>query len=181
MMRGEPIILLRDVLATMIPAGDAVVLPEGAEVILTQELGGSFTVYHMGNLARIAGKDADSLGREVLPSPQLPDHPTEADVSKAVWEQLRSCYDPEIPINIVELGLIYHCEIRKLADDEREVDINMTLTAPGCGMGGVLAADVRDKLEAIPTIKKATVEVVFDPPWSQDRMSEEARLMTGMM
>ncbi len=180
MQRGEPIKLNRDVLATMIPAGDTVVLPEGAEVTIMQALGGSFTVYYAGNLARISGHDADALGHEPLEPPQLPPDASDADVEQAIWEQMKTCYDPEIPINIVDLGLIYDCDIRRLDDGSREVDIRMTLTAPGCGMGEVLAADVRDKVQAVPTVAKANVEVVFDPPWTQEMMSEAARLQTGM-
>lgn len=182
MMRSsEPIKLQRDVLATVIPAGDTVVLPEGGEVMITQALGGSFTVYYAGNLARIAGKDADALGMEPLPGPQLPADADDDEVEEVIWGQLKTCYDPEIPVNIVDLGLIYECDIHHTEDGGREVDIKMTLTAPGCGMGDILAADVRDKVEMVPTVHACRVELVFDPPWGPSMMSEEARLQTGML
>jgi probable FeS assembly SUF system protein SufT len=111
----------------------------------------------------------------------LPPNATDDDVKQLVWDQMRGCYDPEIPINIVELGLVYSCEILRDENGERIADIKMTLTAPGCGMGEVLVQDVRDKVEIVPTIKRADVELVFDPPWTQSMMSEAARLQTGMM
>jgi probable FeS assembly SUF system protein SufT len=177
----EPVILQRDVEAVMVPAGIPVTLREGKTGFITQALGGSFTVYIEGNLFRIAGKDADALGKEVSTGPELPPNATDDDVKQLVWDQMRGCYDPEIPINIVELGLVYSCEILRDENGERIADIKMTLTAPGCGMGEVLVQDVRDKVEIVPTIKRADVELVFDPPWNQSMMSEAARLQTGMM
>lgn len=177
----EPVTLQRDVEAIMVPAGIPVTLREGKTGFITQALGGSFTVYIEGNLFRIAGKDADALGKEAMIGPELPPNATDEDVKNLVWEQMRSCYDPEIPINIVDLGLIYACEIRREDDGERVAEIKMTLTAPGCGMGEVLVRDVKDKVELVPTIKRADVELVFDPPWNQSMMSEAARLQTGMM
>ncbi len=171
----------RDVEAVMVPAGVPVTLRAGKTGFITQALGGSFTVYVEGNLFRIAGKEADALGKEISLSPELPPDATDDDVKKLVWEQMRSCYDPEIPINIVELGLVYECEIWHDPEGGRVANIKMTLTAPGCGMGGVLVQDVRDKVEVIPTLKRADVELVFDPPWNQTMMSEAARLQTGMM
>jgi len=173
--------LQRDVEAIMVPAGIPVTLREGKTGFITQALGGSFTVYLEGNLFRIAGKDADALGKEPVLAPELPPNATDEDVMQLVWEQLKTCYDPEIPINIVDLGLVYSCEIAREEDGERIVQIQMTLTAPGCGMGEVLVQDVKDKVEIIPTIKRADVELVFDPPWNQSMMSEAARLQTGMM
>jgi probable FeS assembly SUF system protein SufT len=177
----EPVIFQRDVEAVMVPAGVPVTLREGKTGIITQALGGSFTVYVEGNLFRIAGTDADALGKEVIAGPELPPNATDDDVRELVWEQMRQCYDPEIPINIVELGLVYSCEITKDEGGERIASITMTLTAPGCGMGEVLVQDVKDKVELIPTIKRADVELVFDPPWNQTMMSEAARLQTGML
>lgn len=165
----------------MVPAGIPVTLREGKIGFITQALGGSFTVYVEGNLFRVAGKDADALGKEVVTGPELPPDATDDDVKKLVWDQMRTCYDPEIPINIVELGLVYTCDILRDENGDRIADIKMTLTAPGCGMGEVLVQDVRDKVEVIPTIKRADVELVFDPPWNQSMMSEAARLQTGMM
>lgn len=111
----------------------------------------------------------------------MPDDASDQDVEKLVWKQLRTCFDPEIPINVVELGLIYECDVVPLPDRQRRVDVKMTLTAPGCGMGDVLVEDVRSKLELIPTVAEADVELVFDPPWNQNMMSESARLETGML
>ena len=159
----------------MVPAGVPVTLRAEKAGFITQALGGSFTVYIEGNLFRVAGKDADALGQEAIAGPELPPDATDDDVKSLVWEQMRTCYDPEIPINIVELGLIYECEITHEADGGRIAGIRMTLTAPGCGMGEVLVQDVKDKVEAIPTIKRADVELVFDPPWNQSMMSEAAR------
>ncbi len=148
---------------------------------MTQALGGSFTVYIDGNLFRIAGNDGDAIGKEPLAAPEVPEDASEAEIEAAVWQQLRTCYDPEIPINIVELGLVYECKVERAANGEREVKIKMTLTAPGCGMGEILAQDVREKVGLIPTVARADVELVFDPPWNQSMMSEEARLEAGLL
>ena len=177
----EAVILRRDVDAVMVPAGVPVVLRENKTGFITQALGGSFTVYVEGNLFRIAGKDADALGQEVAVGPELPPNATDEDVKQLAWEQMRTCFDPEIPVNIVELGLVYSCELQPQDDGSRVASIQMTLTAPGCGMGEVLVRDVKDKVEIVPTIAHADVELVFDPPWNQTMMSEAARLQTGMM
>jgi probable FeS assembly SUF system protein SufT len=177
----EPVTLQRDVEAIMVPAGIPVTLRADKTGFITQALGGSFTVYFEGNLFRIAGKDADALGKDATLGPELPPNATDEDVKNVVWEQMRGCYDPEIPVNIVELGLVYSCEVTSEGDGERLATIKMTLTAPGCGMGEVLVQDVKDKVEIIPTIKRADVELVFDPPWNQTMMSDAARLQTGMM
>jgi probable FeS assembly SUF system protein SufT len=176
----EPVKLSRSCEAVMIPAGTRVVIPEGTEVNVAQSLGGSFTVYVDGNLLRIAGKDADAMGLTATTGPALPENASDADVEKLVWEQLKTCYDPEIPINIVDLGLVYECKLAPRSDGKKEVDVKMTLTAPGCGMGGILVQDVKEKLEMIPLVGEAKVELVFDPPWSREMMSEEAKLQTGM-
>ena len=176
----EPVKLSRACEAVMIPAGTHVVIPEGTEVNVAQSLGGSFTVYVDGNLLRIAGKDADAIGREIATGPKLPENPTDEDVKKLVWEQLRTCFDPEIPINIVDLGLVYSCAIAQTGDGGTNLAVKMTLTAPGCGMGSILVQDVKEKLEQIPTVRGADVELVFDPPWTREMMSEEAKLQTGM-
>ena len=177
---NEPVVIFRDVRAVMVPAGAEVTLKVGQAGYITQALGGSFTLYVDGNLFRIAGEDADAIGQEVIKAPELPKNATEDDVLKAVWEQLRTCYDPEIPINIVDLGLVYDCTVKANADGTRTVDVKMTLTAPGCGMGEILVDDAKDKIERIPTVSEARVELVFDPPWNQSMMSEAARLQTGM-
>ncbi len=177
---NEPVVFYRDVRAVMVPAGQEVTLKAGQAGYITQALGGSFTVYVDGNLFRIAGEDADALGKEVVKPVELPPNATDDDVLEAVWNQLRTCYDPEIPINIVDLGLVYECEVKPAQDGMRTVEVKMTLTAPGCGMGDILVDDARDKIERIPTVKEAKVELVFDPPWNQSMMSEAARLQTGM-
>lgn len=177
---SEPVILARDCPAIMVPAGDQVILRKGARALITQALGGSFTIYLDGSLFRIAGEQADALGRDPVPAPQLPPNAADEDVEQLIWEQLKTCFDPEIPINIVDLGLIYDCKLKGTGEGQRDVEVTMTLTAPGCGMGDVLVLDVREKLELIPTIRQAQVELTFDPPWNREMMSEAARLQTGM-
>jgi probable FeS assembly SUF system protein SufT len=179
--QNEHVTLTRDCDAVVIPAGDKVKLLSGMTGFMTQALGGSFTVYIDGNLFRIAGKDGDAIGKEPLAGPEVAEDASEAEIEAAVWAQLRTCYDPEIPINIVELGLVYECKVERAANGEREVKIKMTLTAPGCGMGEILAQDVREKVGLIPTVARADVELVFDPPWNQSMMSEEARLEAGLL
>jgi probable FeS assembly SUF system protein SufT len=178
---NEPIVVQRDVKAVAIPAGAEVNLKFGSVGYITQALGGSFTVYIDGNLFRIAGHDADAIGKTSAKPPEVPPGASEEDIKGIIWQQLKTCYDPEIPVNIVDLGLVYECEVSKNEDATRTVDIKMTLTAPGCGMGEVLVQDVREKVQIIPTVAQANVELVFDPPWNQTMMSDEARLQTGMM
>jgi len=176
----EPVTLTRDVIGILIPQGTKVELPEGANGAITQALGGSFTVQVEGHLFRIDGKDADAIGKEVAKGPEISADASDAEVEKAVWEQMRTCFDPEIPVNIVELGLIYESRLERMDDGRRRAVIRMTLTAPGCGMGDILVNDVKAKVGAIPTIGETDVELVFDPPWDQSMMSEEARLQVGM-
>ena len=178
---NEPVVLSRDVEAVIVPAGTTVTLKAGLAGYITQALGGSFTLYIEGNLYRIAGEQADAIGKEAVKIPQLPPGATTEDVRELAWAQMRQCFDPEIPINIVDLGLVYGCTVADADDGTRKLSVSMTLTAPGCGMGEVLVRDVRDKLEIIPTVSHADVQLVFDPPWSQSMMSEAARLQTGMM
>ena len=177
-----PVKFERDSEVVLVPDGQIVELPAGTTGYLTQSLGGSFTIYIDGRLFRLAGNDADAIGREPPPLPQLPENATDDDIEALVMHQLKTCYDPEIPINIVDLGLIYECDIRRIDDseDRRAVDVTMTLTAPGCGMGDFLVDDVRSRLLLIPTIEQVNVELTFDPPWNQHMMSEAARLDTGM-
>ena len=177
---SEPVKFERDCDAVMVPQGEAVNLPAGTVGYITQALGGSFTVFVDGNLFRIAGEDADAIGKEKPAPLALPEGAGDAEVEKMVWDQLRTCFDPEIPVNIVELGLVYDCDLGRNAEGERTVAIRMTLTAPGCGMGDILVQDVRDKVERVPTIVEADVELVFDPPWNQTMMSDAARLETGL-
>ena len=177
---NEPVTFERDCEAVLIPVGERVMLPEGSSGFLTQALGGSFTVYIEGNLFRIAGIDADAIGKEPLRPPEVPEDATAEQIESVVWNQLRTCFDPEIPINIVDLGLVYECTVEQLDSGGHMVVIKMTLTAPGCGMGDILAADVRDKVEIIPTVERADVEIVFDPPWNQSMMTDEAKLEAGI-
>ncbi len=178
---NEPFSLQRDVPAVIIPAGEELTLRKGTSGFITQSLGGSFTVYVEGNLFRISGFDADALGKEPVPRPKVPDNATDEDIEAVIWNQLKTCYDPEIPVDIVNLGLVYRCEITPLGNGQRSISIDMTLTAPGCGMGEVLVADAREKIAIIPTVADVTVELVFDPPWNVGMMSDEARLQTGLM
>ena len=178
---SEPVRFERDCDAVLVPAGDQVTLPAGTVGYITQSLGGSWTVFVEGNLVRIAGKDADAIGKEPPAPIELPEGATDEDVERLVWQQLRTCFDPEIPVNIVELGLVYAAEVVPRDDGRRDVRVRMTLTAPGCGMGEVLVDDVRSKVELIPTVAEADVELVFDPPWNQTLMSDVAKLETGML
>jgi probable FeS assembly SUF system protein SufT len=178
---NEPVTFSRDCPAVLIPAGDRVTLPKGTTGFLTQALGGSFTIYIEGNLFRVAGLEGDAIGKTPSQVPDVSEDATEAEIESAVWQQLRTCYDPEIPINIVELGLVYECKVEPAESGQRVAKVKMTLTAPGCGMGEILTQDVREKIEQIPTVERADVELVFDPPWNQSMMSEEARLEAGLL
>src|ERR1700758_3117846 len=173
---NEPFVVNREVRAVIVPAGQEVRLKPGQAGYITQALGGSFTVYLEGNLFRIAGEDADAIGQEPIKPTELPPNAGEEDVKRLAWDQMRTCYDPEIPINIVDLGLVYDCSVTQNDDGTRIVDVTITLTAPGCGMGDILVDDVRDKIERIPTVREALVTLTFDPPWDQSMMSEAARL-----
>lgn len=177
----EPFVIQREVDAVMVPSGHAIKLQPGLAGFISQALGGSFTLYIEGNLYRLAGSNADAIGKEPMEVPELPPNATENDVRDLAWKQMKTCYDPEIPINVVDLGLIYECTVTPNEDGSRHLEVKMTLTAPGCGMGDVLVQDVRDKLEQIPTVRDARVELVFDPPWRREMMSPAAQLQTGMM
>ena len=178
---SEPVSFSRDCAAVLVPQGEKVTLPAGSVGYITQALGGSFTVFLEGNLFRIAGEDADAIGKEQPEALAVGENAGDDEIEKLVWSQLRTCFDPEIPVNIVELGLVYSVELLRAEDGERKVEVRMTLTAPACGMGDILVDDVRSKLERVPTVTEADVELVFDPPWNQTMMSEAARLETGMM
>ncbi len=177
---SEPVRFERDCDAVLVPQGEVVTLPAGSIGYITQALGGSWTVFVEGNLMRISGKDADAIGKDPPTPIELPEGASDDEVEKLVWTQLRTCFDPEIPINVVDLGLVYEATVARTDDGQRRVDVRMTLTAPGCGMGDVLVDDVRSKIELIPTVVEADVELVFDPPWNRAMMSEVARLETGM-
>ena len=177
----DPITVNRDCESVVIPQGTPITIPAQSIVYVTQALGGTVTVNLNGNLVRIAGKDLDALGMEPEPDriAQAGDNAGVVD-EELVWSQLRECYDPEIPVNIVDLGLIYKCEITPLEENGNRLDIDLTLTAPGCGMGEFLVQDVDDRVRQIPNITEVNVELVFDPPWDQSMMSEAARLQVGL-
>jgi len=180
-MSYENVTLSRDVVGVLIPAGTRVELPEGAEATITQALGGSYTVQMQGHLFRIDGKDGDAIGKQPQGALELAPDAGEAEVEKAVWQQMKTCYDPEIPIDVVELGLIYECRLEPAEGGGWRVRVVMTLTAPGCGMGDVLVADVKSKVQQISGVREAEVELVFDPPWTREMMSEAAQLQAGFI
>lgn len=178
--KGQEMPLQRDVEAISIPFGKSVTLTEDSIVSVMQAKGSTVSVAFEGRLFLIEGSDLDALGLEPVPRPTLAESASEEDIEQFVWDQLRTCFDPEIPVNIVDLGLVYGCRIERLLSGERIVTIRMTLTAPGCGMGDVIAEDARRKILGAPQISKVHVETVFDPPWSREMMTEEARLELGM-
>ncbi len=180
-LNSEPFKLERDVEAIIVPSGQSMNLPAGTVGYITQSLGGSYTVFIDGSMFMILGHNADALGKESLALPVLKENANLKDVEEAVWKQLGSVYDPEIPVSIVELGLIYECKVTKNQSNGYDANITMTLTAPGCGMGDVLVADAQTKIKLIPNLDKVECEIVFDPPWTQDMMSDVAKLETGML
>ena len=182
-MSSEPKILTRDVEAAVVPVGTKVTLQKGGQAYLMQSLGGSYTVIVNGNMFRIDGKDADALGLDVHPKTVASANGpvTQEALEKQVWDALKTCYDPEIPVNIVDLGLIYDCHLTPAGENSFKADVKMTLTAPGCGMGPMIAQDVQGKLLNLVAIDEANVELVWDPPWSQSMMTEAAKLQLGLM
>jgi probable FeS assembly SUF system protein SufT len=184
-MSSEQKILTRDVEASVVPIGTKVTLQKGETAHITQSLGGTYTVIVNGNMFRIESKDADALGLEVTAVPASTTTATgpltQEQLEKKVWEALKTCYDPEIPVNIVDLGLIYDCHLTLIGADNYKADVKMTLTAPGCGMGPVLAQDVQNKLISLEPIDEANVELVWDPPWNQGMMTEAAKLQLGLL
>lgn len=178
--------LSRECQATMIPSGDNVILPIGTEVSITHRLGGNFTVVSDHGMFRIAGKDADALG-EAIPETALQETPAESGAhdgppdETALWGELKKVFDPEIPVNIVDLGLVYNLQVDSLEDGVYGVTMHMTLTAPGCGMGPAIAEDARQHLMAVPGVSTAKVELIWDPPWTQDMISEEGKMQLGMI
>lgn len=171
--------VLRDCPARAVPSGTPITLPKNAFVTITQARGGNYTVSHRGNLARVDGTDADALGlvTEELEFGQVEEG---APLEQHVWDTLRTIYDPEIPVNVVDLGLIYGVNITEKSPGHDVVDITMTLTSPTCGMGQVLEGDVRYRLQKVPNVDEVNVSIVFDPPWSRDKISEEAQLELGI-
>ncbi len=177
--------LKRQVEAIQIPSGDTITLPPGLKVIITQSLGGTYTVATDQGLARISAKDADALGLDEAgkktSSEYGDDALTGAELEKAVWEQLKNVYDPEIPVNIVDLGLVYDMMAEPGEDGGSAIAVKMTLTAPGCGMGPTIAADAQSRIMTIPGVDDARVELVWDPPWNQEMISLEGKMKLGMI
>ena len=171
--------LARDCEAVRIPAGDSLTLPKGTPVDITQTLGGTYTVHANGALYRIAAKDADALGMQTSPAAAT-DAATGELNDQMVWDTLRTCFDPEIPVNIVDLGLVYDMNVGKLPSGQSSVSVKMTLTAPGCGMGGVIAGDAQQKILGLPGVEEAQVEIVWDPPWHHSMISEQGRKIMGL-
>jgi probable FeS assembly SUF system protein SufT len=183
-MNSESKTLTRDVEASVVPVGTKVTLMKGEQAYVTQSLGGTYTIIVNGNMFRIEAKDADALGLEVpaRPASTTASGPvTQEQLEQQVWDSLKTCYDPEIPVNIVDLGLIYDCHLTPIGADNYKADVKMTLTAPGCGMGPVLAQDVQNKLLSLEPIDEANVELVWDPPWNQGMMTEAAKLQLGLL
>jgi probable FeS assembly SUF system protein SufT len=181
MTTDKPIILQRDCPAVMVPSGEPVSLKSGSQVWLTQSLGGGYTVMSdHGYTVRIDGRDGDALGFTDVESSLVSSAGNAGSVQERVWQQLRSCFDPEIPVNIVDLGLIYDCQVEPLPDGGHKALVLFTLTAQGCGMGEFLKADIRRKLLEVSDVREAAVELVWDPPWSQSRMSVEAKHQLGI-
>jgi len=184
---GDTITTTRDVDAILIPLGTPVTIPAGAMVMITQELGGTYTVSVSGNLARVEGKDADALGLGETTHQTVEETPAEQTTvtsgpveEQAIWDALKTCYDPEIPVNIVDLGLVYDVHVVETDEGKNHVDITMTLTAPGCGMGPFIVDDVRAKTLSVEHVGDVEVELIFDPVWDRSMMSDEARLQLGM-
>lgn len=175
--------LTREVQATVIPAGDNVNLPAGTQVDITHRLGGNFTVVCDYGMFRIQGKDADALGEEtptLVPAAATSDYdgpPKE----EAIWEAMKTVFDPEIPVNIVDLGLVYSMQVTEIEEGKYGVNVQMTLTAPGCGMGPAIAEDAKGRIETVPGVSSAHVEIVWDPPWSQEMISEEGKMQLGLI
>jgi len=169
--------------AVQIPAGNAVTLPAGTLLDITQTLGGSYTIATPHGLSRVAEKDLDALGLEKPASTNgAPKATTGGEVDeKAVWDQLKQCFDPEIPVNIVDLGLVYDCRLIKKEDGGTRVEVKMTLTAPGCGMGPAIAHDAQSKILSVDGVDEADVQLVWDPPWNQNMISEAGRMKLGMI
>jgi probable FeS assembly SUF system protein SufT len=188
MQSSEPVILKRDCEASVVPVGTKVTLNAGESAYITQSLGGAYTVVVNGNMFRIEGKDADALGLEIAARPaatsSVPGTPVTAEsLEKEVWNQMRTCYDPEIPVNIVDLGLVYDCRIAPVsgAETSYRVDVKMTLTAPGCGMGPSIQQDVQNKLMSIEAVDDVNVELVWEPQWNQSMLTEAAKLQLGLL
>jgi len=180
----EEVVFSRNAEAIMIPSGERVLVPQGAQATITQSLGGAYTlITDRGLMVRISGGEVEAIGKtpqevaQAAPEEEL----TKEKIEELVWDQLKTCFDPEIPVNIVDLGLVYLCDLQPHEGGGYDVKVKMTLTAPGCGMGPVIATDVKSKVESLPNVKTADIEVVFDPVWDRSMMSEAAKLQLGMM
>ena len=180
-MDQREISLSRDCDAIQIPSGHPIVLPAGMEVVITQSLGGTFTVATPGGLARIELKDVDALGLDPQAEAQRASEKISGPTEEAVWSQLKTVFDPEIPVNVVDLGLIYDCKVDKKENGSTSVLIRMTLTAPGCGMGPAIAADAKDKVLLVPGVADADVRITWEPPWNQSMISEEGKMKLGLI
>jgi len=181
-MVNEEFVLNRDCTATLIPAGDSVTLPKGTSVLVTQALGGTLTVRGPSGLFRINSQDFDALGEEVAEAMALQEEVVEGEFGEElIWKALRGCYDPEIPINIVDLGLIYNLTIEPRENDKYWVGVDMTLTAPGCGMGPAIANDAKTRIEMLPQVESAEVEIVWDPVWNPQMISEKGKIKLGLI
>lgn len=179
MFRDTTVSVRREVEATLIPSGAKVTLQEGSQVQVTQALGDSYTLFVNGNLVRVSGKEGDALGLVVLEIPDI--NQISGTLEEKIWGQLRTCFDPEIPVNVLDLGLIYNCQIIPLGKESFHVEVVMTLTAVGCGMGPVLVQEIEEKISLIDEVTDVKVHLTFDPPWSRDQMSEEAKLQLGLL
>ena len=177
---SEPVRFERDCAAVLVPQGDEVNLPAGSVGYITQALGGSYTVFVEGNLFRIAGKDADAIGKQSAQPTRLPASSTDPLTEDLVWAQLREVYDPEIPINVVDLGLVYDLQLHPLPDGKHNVLVQMTLTAQGCGMGPSIARDAQRRIETLPNVAAVDVRIVWDPQWHPDMMSAEGKKRLGV-
>jgi|SRR5690554_5559061 len=175
-MQRQVVVAQADCPARRVPDGNPVTIPSGSFVSITQSLGGNYTVVHQGQMLRVDGTDAGILGLETEEL-SFPPPPDDQINESQVWEALGTVYDPEIPVDLVNLGLIYRVEVDQTA---KAVNIDMTLTAPGCGMGPVLVGDVEYRVKKVPNVQTVRVEMIFDPPWDRDMMSEEAQLETGL-
>lgn len=183
MTQSEERILTRDCQATVIPAGDVINLPAGTKITITHRLGGNFTAMCEYGMFRITGKDADALGEAIpeAPATRISSGDQGPPDEAHLWNQLKTVYDPEIPVNIVDLGLVYSLIVTEAEKDQYVVDMAMTLTAPGCGMGPAIAADAKERLMDCPGVADARVQLVWDPPWTQDMISEEGKMELGLI
>jgi len=178
--KGDKLDLLRDTEVISVPFGKTISLPKGETVEIMQAKGSTVSVGHQGRLYMIEGMNLDALGMPALERPVLPKGASNEAIEDFAWEQLKTCFDPEIPVNIVDLGLVYGLKVIDLLDGRKMLNIKMTLTAPGCGMGEVIAADARRKIQGAEDLDQVNTEIVFDPPWSRDMMTEDAQLELGM-